>query len=129
LFTYSSQVYNTRLLTCRAIIALNKKIVKKSGGMIGIISSERIEEILSEMKKEESDLLLQASVLMCETITKQPFADGNRRTAYEAAKAFLNINGIDLITSDDEIEIVVDKILADMMNREELKEWFKRHVR
>lgn len=115
--------------TKRELIELNKKIVKKSGGMIGIINSERIKEILNEMKKEKSDLLLQASVLMCGTITKQPFADGNRRTAYEATKAFLNINGIDLITSDDEIEIVVDKVLADMMNREELKEWLKRHVR
>lgn len=115
--------------TKRELIALNKKIVKKSGGTIGIISSERIEKILNEMKKEESDLLLQSSILMHGTITKQPFADGNRRTAYEATKAFLNINGIDLITSDDEIEIVVDKVLADMMNREELKEWLKRHVR
>ncbi len=114
--------------TKKELIELNKRIVKKSGGMLGIISSQRIEEILDEMK-EESDLLLQASFLMHEIITRQPFADGNRRTAYEATKAFLNINGIDLIASDDEIEIIVDKILADMMNRDELKEWLKRHVR
>jgi death-on-curing protein len=111
------------------IIELNERIVKKSGGMLGIINSEKIDEIIREIRSDKYDIYQKASILMHDIITQQPFADGNRRTAYETVKAFLYVNGITLIAKDDEVEITVDKIIADMMTKTQLKAWIKKHSR
>jgi len=97
--------------------------------MLGIINSERITESLKEIKDDKYDIFQKASILMHGIITKQPFADGNRRTAYETTKAFLYINSITLVAKDDEVEIIVDKIIADMMTKNQLKAWIKKHTR
>jgi death-on-curing protein len=63
----------------------------------------------------------------------QIFANGNKRTAFEATQAFLLINGIKLnlsiIFSIDELEEIVLKVATGKMSKAEVVKWIKNALR
>ena len=57
-----------------------------------------------------------------------PFVDGNKRIAIASAELFLEINGHQLLASDEEMEKVTLAVAAGQIEKEELTIWFKQNV-
>lgn len=57
------------------------------------------------------------------------FTDGNKRTAYLSAFTFLDLNGYDLIATDDEVYTWTEGLANDKKRPpfEEAVEWIKQH--
>jgi len=58
------------------------------------------------------------------------FKDGNKRTAYMSTSAFLDLNGYDLIASDEEVYDFVSLVANDKTRPpiEYVIEWIKQHA-
>ncbi|NPV58753.1 MAG: type II toxin-antitoxin system death-on-curing family toxin [Actinobacteria bacterium] len=57
-----------------------------------------------------------------------PFADGNKRTAVVAAEIFLNINGLELDVSNEELKQLCLGVAAGAISKEEAVAFFERHT-
>ena len=69
------------------------------------------------------------SFLIRQIITRHPFLDGNKRTAYEVAKAFLRLNG--WVFKPDEEEAFSNLILIanGSLKPQEIENWVGRNLR
>jgi death on curing protein len=76
---------------------------------------------------EGADLVRQAATLLWGLVENHPFHDGNKRTAWITAEAFLQANGAEVTANDDEIFVVVVGI-AQGMGLEEAEAWLREHV-
>jgi death on curing protein len=59
-------------------------------------------------------------------VKNHPFVDGNKRTGLAVTESFLNLNGFDLVPSDEEVVQIFESLAAGLISEPELAEWFKR---
>jgi death-on-curing protein len=59
-------------------------------------------------------------------VRNHPFVDGNNRTGLAVTESFLNLNGFDLVPSDEEVVQIFESLAAGLISEPELAEWFKR---
>jgi death-on-curing protein len=76
---------------------------------------------------EGADLTRQATTLLWGLVENPPFHDGNKRTAWVTAEAFLRSNGQRVTATDDQIFPVVIAI-AQGMALDEADAWLREHV-
>ncbi len=57
-----------------------------------------------------------------------PFVDGNKRTAFVVAVAFLDLNGHELSASEAEAAVVFIRLAAGEFSEAELAAWFRRNA-
>jgi len=83
------------------LIKLNKTIITSSGGSIGKVNDANLEfsiwRSLVDMEKEKTDErkhLVWAASLLKNVAISHPFTDGNKRTAYVAAKMVMSIDPV-----------------------------------
>lgn len=98
-----------RKLTARQIIALHEIIVKFSGGADGVRDMGLLESALeapfitfdgiSNYPTPQS----KAARLAYGLVKNHPFVDGNKRIGVLAMISFLELNGIKLVCTDDEL--------------------------
>lgn len=76
---------------------------------------------------EGADLVGQAATLLWGLIENHPLHDGNKRTAWVTAEAFLNANGITITASNDEaFDVIV--AAAQGLSVEATEAWLRDHV-
>ena len=76
----------------------------------------------------EDDLCALAAAYAFGLVRNHPFTDGNKRTAWVAARLFLRKNGIAL--SYDEVDAVrtVERLAAGELSEAELADWFRKRM-
>jgi len=122
-----------RYLTFDEILAIHRTMINVFGGEDGILSSDALENCLAlpmmviSGKETSPTLWSKAARLFYCIITRHPFVDGNKRTAWSAAKVFLLLNGFRLFVEVKEAESVVLKVAKGEMKVEELSEWIESH--
>lgn len=92
-------------LTEKEIIAINKAVINSAGiGMIKLLDPNGLNSIVVSPKQvffgreAYPTIWLKAAYYLQKIAKKHVFADGNKRTALEAAHIFLLLNGYDLKT-------------------------------
>lgn len=114
-------------------LAIHEMMLAQHGGLAGVRDEGMLESALGKPK----NLLAYGSPTLAELaasyaagiILNHPFVDGNRRTGFLVAAAFLELNGLEFIASE---ESVVEKTVA--LAAGELKEtsyaaWLKMNLR
>src|SRR5690625_1352033 len=102
-------------LSLEDILFIHQQEIQTSGGEPSIRDPEGIEECVDAPKASFDgeylyDLFeMAASYVVCLSI-RQPFVDGNKRTALASALSFLYLNGYDIEESHDEelADLVLD---------------------
>ena len=119
-------------------IALNQKIIKKTGGTIGEVNKGNLDfsiwralvETEKEKNKDESVITLAANLMM-NIARSHPFKDGNKRTAYVAIKLILMVNTTTPLYLKVPYGDITIKFLKDIARGTkdigELKSWIKKH--
>lgn len=59
--------------------------------------------------------------------SNHPFVDGNKRTALVISFVFLEINGLQMIASQEDAYLTFLKLAAGQLSEEELAAWFDRN--
>jgi death-on-curing family protein len=118
-----------RYLSVEQLIEINKIILKevkvKKADSHKVLSSATLREILEETKTEGSNIYEKAAILLIELTQRHPFASGVRRTAYAAAKLFLEANGERVHVKYE--PKVMQGIRERFYRREEVVSWLKGH--
>ena len=76
---------------------------------------------------EDADLIAQAATLLWGLVENHPFHDGNKRTAWVTAEAFLNANGLTVTTSDDAAFVIIVAV-AQALSLDATEAWLREHV-
>lgn len=90
-------------LTEEELIEINRQIIRRAGeGSIGVLDVNGLNRVIEAPKQvffgreAYPTVWLKAAYYLQKITKKHLFADGNKRTAFEAAKVFLILNGITL---------------------------------
>ncbi len=117
-------------LTAEKVIEINKLVlieirVKKKDAP-KLLSKLKLEEVLTKCENEEGSLAQKAAILL-EGLTKaHAFASGNRRTAFVAAKAFVDANKGEFgIADDPENAKALQGIREGFYTKEEIIGWIE----
>lgn len=90
-------------LTEEELIEINRQVILRAGeGSIGLLDSNGLNSVVEAPKQiffgreAYPSVWLKAAYYLQKITKKHLFADGNKRTALEATKVFLMLNGINL---------------------------------
>jgi death-on-curing protein len=122
-----------RYLTFNEILSIHNRMIKLFGGEGGILSEESLENcvalpMMSIFGTEPSPSLWAkaATLLHCITV-RHPFIDGNKRTAWTAARVFLLLNGYRLVATTEAAEDIVLGVTSGDIILEDLAGWIEEH--
>lgn len=117
-----------------AVIEAHKRIVKESGGTAGILSVSNLHYILDTVQDigkglEFDKLISKAAYILYNIITLHPFVDGNKRTAFEIAKAFLQLNGQHFEVEEDEAFNTLISVAKGELGVKDVEVWIRKHLK
>lgn len=92
-------------------------------GLIEYMSEKPFQELFGQ--ERYPGLFMKAAVYMHSFSTTQLFQDGNKRTGYGCAFAFLKLNRYTIIVDDESLFITAIAIATKKMSLEELAQWLE----
>ncbi len=118
-----------KVLSKHQIRMLHTALMAQSGGIDGLLDSA-VNTPLQTFGGRElyPSLLEKAARLGYGLIHNHPFLDGNKRIGTHAMLVFLDINGISLSYTDEELITVILRVASGETDDRGLLEWLKAHV-
>ena len=121
------------VLTVEEITALHAKLIERTGGSHGLRDQSLLESAvysaLSAFGDREAYPTVEekAARLMFALTNNHAFVDGNKRIGMYVLLTFLEVNGIPLEVTDEEVVNVGLGLAEGKMKYEELLQWIKDH--
>lgn len=117
-------------LTLIQILEIHKLVIETFSKEKGVMDRGNLENALlrTENYHGEDAIVWKAAILLERIILGHPFIDGNKRTAFEACKTFLDINGYLLESSEEEIIDFLVSIAKGQRNRYSVRNWLTKHT-
>ena len=75
------------------------------------------------------DLAAMAAAYLFHIVSNHPFVDGNKRVGAVAAVVFLELNDVQLDTPEDEFESLVMGVAEGESDKDDVAEFFRRHIK
>lgn len=116
-----------------AIVAHDMEIAIH-GGSAGIRDSGLLESALARPKSlwvysdSQPSLARLAAAYAVGISSNHPFVDGNKRTALVVSFAFLDVNGLKLIASQEDAYLTILELAAGEVSEDHLTQWFERNT-
>jgi death-on-curing protein len=82
----------------------------------------------SERLREEQAVVRKAGYLLFNLVNLHPFLDGNKRTAFEVAKTFLDLNGWSLEPSEEEVFSTLKSVSSGAIDAQSTEDWVGRNL-
>jgi death-on-curing protein len=102
------------------------------GALTGVLDAGRLEAALSRPQSlaayESPDAAALAAAYAYGLARYHPFADGNKRTAWVAARLFLADNGYTLRFDPAEAVMTMESVAAGTLSELELADWFRQRI-
>ena len=121
-------------LTLNEVLELHRRIIRQSGGSLGIRDLNAVESALAQPrmtfggKDLYATIVEKASAIGFSLIQNHPFIDGNKRIGHAAIETFLVLNGFEISASVNEQEQIVLSVASGKMERADFVEWLQMHV-
>lgn len=117
-----------------AVIETHKRVVKASGGTGGVLSTSNLHYLLDAARDvgrgaERDKLISKTAYILHNIVTLHPFIDGNKRTAFETAKAFFQLNGEDFEAEDDESFNMLISVAIGELSTRDVEVWIRKHLK
>lgn len=114
------------------LYAVHDRQIAEHGGALGVLDAARLEAALARPKNlaayDSPDASALAACYAYGLIRNHAFADGNKRTAWVAARLFLADNGCHLHFEPVDAVRAMESAAAGTMTEEELAAWFRSRV-
>jgi len=121
-----------RWIRRETVLATHDLQLVNSGGSDGVLSLDGLEGALSRPQNlanyghSEPDVAALAAVYAVGLAKAHAFVDGNKRTAWTIANAFLDLNGFTLKTADDPAAVLLMVDIADdKIDQMAVAAWFR----
>lgn len=116
------------------IISIHSQLISTSGGSDGIKDENMLESAIyapfQTFAGEDfyPTIYQKAARLGFGLVSNHPFIDGNKRIAAHAMLTFLDLNGIEIQYTNDELSEIFLAIADDKARYEDLLSWIIEHV-
>lgn len=114
------------------ILAVHDRQISEHGGGQGIRDEGLLESALNRPVNlagygdpEVCDL---AAAYAFGIARNHPFVDGNKRTAWVAARLFLMVNAVELQFDKADATIMMQQLAAGDLSEDEVARWFRDHI-
>jgi len=111
-------------------LAIHDRLISEHGGVSGTIDIGALETALAAPRNHryyaKADLFMLAAVYAHSLTRNHPFADGNKRTAFTIAIAFLRWNGYRLEAPEREAVTAMQALSDHSIGFEEFGAWLRR---
>jgi death-on-curing protein len=115
-----------------AALACHDRQLAEHGGPAGLRDAGALASALARPVNRwaygEDDPCALAAAYAFGIARDHPFADGNKRTAWVAARLFLRLNGLTLAFGEREAIATVLALAAGALTEDELADWFRQHL-
>ena len=119
-------------LDARLALAIHDRQLAEHGGPSGVREPGAMESALARPRYRweygEDDPCALASAYAFGVARNHPFTDGNKRTAWVLARAFLLLNSVELAFPPEAAVSTVQALTAGELTEDELADWFRQHV-
>lgn len=121
------------ILNKRQVIMLHSQLVMETGGCDGIRDEALLESALHAPFQGFGNteiypsILQKASRLCYGLVMNHPFIDGNKRIGAHVMLVFLELNGIELTYTQEELADTILMLAAGKLSFEELYSWVIEH--
>jgi death on curing protein len=123
---------NVEWIACETTLIFHDAQISEHGGAAGLRDEGGLRSALARPENlaayGEPDLFDLAAAYARGVTQNHPFVDGNKRTAFVAAVAFLDLNGQELNAAEAEAAVVFLRLAADEFSEAELAEWLRRNT-
>jgi death-on-curing protein len=120
------------------ILRINFLTIQHVGGNFthpyNFLHEENLDYLLDAVQAEMfgeplyAEIHQKAGLYMYNIVCNHIFQDGNKRTGLEAALLFLQLNGYDLVVSDNLLIQFTLDVASGQHTLETVQEWFKEHI-
>lgn len=114
------------------VLAIHARGIEEFGGVHGVRDAGALESALAAAENrayyEPATLSMCAATYAYHLTQAHAFLDGNKRVAAAVAEIFLELNGAELRTTNDEIVVLFLAIAAGEITRQDVEQWFVQRV-
>ncbi|QQS13578.1 MAG: type II toxin-antitoxin system death-on-curing family toxin [Rhodospirillales bacterium] len=122
-----------RWLTLESVLAMHDEQIADHGGGTGLRDAGLLESALAKPMPlatyGDPDAAALAAAYAFGVTRNHPFVDGNKRTAFVAAYAFLAHNAHDLDATEVDAVLAFTELAAGRIDEETLGAWYRKHIR
>ena len=118
------------------LLEINKEIIKNMGGKFAVINEGNLRycvEIVKDVGNFESvtdTCAHKAAFYICCISTGHGLLDYNKRTAYQMAYVFLDLNGFTLrVVNADDVVTILRQVSSEQILVEDVKQWVTQHIK
>ena len=121
-------------LSVDMVIQIHQRVIEEYGGDSGLRDRGLLESAVAMPhsmfggKFLHIDLAEMAAAYHFHLCANHPFIDGNKRVAVAAAEIFILANGCELGAGDDELEEITLSLSTGQVSKDDVIEFYKRHV-
>jgi death-on-curing protein len=121
------------LLSFDDVLVLHERIIRQSGGSLGvrnreIVASALVQPFATFDGHELYPTLIEKAALMGYLlICNHPFVDGNKRIGHAVMEILMVLNGFEIEATVDEQETIILKVADGGISREEFTVWLESH--
>lgn len=120
-------------LSIENILSIHERMITEFGGMSGVAAQGLLESAVSMptagFAREflHESLAAMAAAYFFHICKNHPFFDGNKRVAVVASEVFLNINGMRLDATNEELKQLCLGVAAGEVSKDETVTFFEEH--
>ena len=121
-------------LTEQQVLAVHSMMIEMTGGVDGVRDNSLLDSALNAPfqtfdGKELYPALLSKAAVMCRSIiSNHPFVDGNKRTGIHVTLIFLELNGIELQYSQNELIELGFGVASGQLSSDDILKWLIKHT-
>ena len=114
------------------MLAIHAQAIEEFGGLHGVRDAGALEAALTAAENrayyEQASLPTCAATYAYHLTQAHAFLDGNKRVAAAVAEVFLELNGAEPRTTNEEVVAVFLAIAAGQVSRQDVEQWFAQRV-
>lgn len=114
------------------ILSVHDRQIAEHGGGQGIRDEGLLESALNRpinlVSYGDPDASALAAVYAFGIARNHPFIDGNKRTAWVAARLFLMVNAIEIAFDKADATVMMQRLAAGDLTEDEVAQWFRDHI-
>ena len=119
-------------LRTHEVLAIHARAIEEFGGLHGVRDAGALEAALRAAENrayyEQATLTICAATYAYHLTQAHAFLDGNKRVAAAVAEIFLELNGAELRSTDDQIVALFLAIAAGQISRQDVEQRFAQRV-
>jgi death-on-curing protein len=123
-----------KYLTPEQVLFIHNRLIRETGGSLGLRDLGLLQSALARPqatfggKELYKDIFSKTAALLTSLINNHPFVDGNKRVGITSAALFLELNGVQLKATNNELVVFTLSVATSKLELTQVASWFREHV-